>query len=69
MEEERRMGGDVGKDEKTQRGLSVSVLLDPPRCVCRCEPIPPTVPAVGAGRLVKLGAGRLSFFLSVSGAC
>lgn len=30
---------------------------------------PPLVPAVRAGRLVKLGAGRLSFFLSVSGAC
>lgn len=69
------MGGDgwrwsdVGKDKKTQQGLSMLVLLDPPRCVSVCEPIPPAVPAVGAGRLVKLGAGRLSFFLSVSGAC
>lgn len=38
-------------------------------CVCVREPIPPPAPAVRAGRLVKLGAGRLSFFPPASGAC
>lgn len=39
-------------------------------CVCVCveSPSPPPAPAVRAGRLVKLGAGRLSFFPPASGA-